>query len=178
MFFYSGHAHHAGNVDRAVCLCACGRTDFEMHGKAEASGMRGDGLQRVVVGAAQTPLFAIGQMDAHTGEFVAVREVEQIHRTEAAVREVRQVGVGVCEERDGVEPREEFTGERCIQRGQGGALARVEIATEEFGESGLEGVHLVFRERRGAAVPSVRTTLPAAATIAQRARRSGPCPRP
>ena len=125
--------------------------------------MRGDGLQRGVVGAAEAPLFAIGQMDADAGEFVAVREVQQIHRAEAAVCEIREVRVGVREERYGVEPGEEFAGEGCVQRGQGVPLARVEIAAEEVGEAGLEGVHLVFRERRGAAVPSVRDTLPAGA---------------
>ena len=167
------HAHDTGHVERAVELRARGRTDFQMHGQAEVSGMRRDGLQHCVVGAPQAPLLTIGEVDAHAGEFMAVGEVEQVHRAEAAVREVHQVRVGMREEGHGIEPREKFAREGGVQPGKRAPLARLEIAAEKFGKAGLEDVHLVFRERRGAAAPSMHATLTAGARECHRMDPAG-----
>jgi hypothetical protein len=137
------------------------------------SGVRRDGLQHCVVSAPQTPLLTIGEVDAHAGEFMAVGEVEQIHRAEAAVRKVRQVRVGMREEGHGIEPREKFARQGGVQPGKRAPLARLEIAAEKFGKAGLEGVHLVFRERRHAAAPSMHATLTAGARECHRMDLAG-----
>ncbi|MNP18798.1 hypothetical protein D3C76_1112950 [compost metagenome] len=128
----TGHGH--GLVD----ILGQRAADFQVHLKAQGTGLGGEGGEALGRHLRKAVVLAVEQVQREAIEFVPVGEIEHVLGADTTVGEVGQQRVAMGEQAQAVEPREQaagkFGGKHQGRRGPG-------VVAHEGGEAGLDSCH-------------------------------------